>query len=115
MEKVSTPDPSRRRQWSAFRFPLERIRRSLGCLVVAAELYAVEFGLAALDEPSSKIFIHCAAGVHRAPMMTLALLCSMGWKMVDAMRLIEARRPVVDFAEVYVGSVERFLEEQVSK
>ena len=48
-------------------------------------------------------------------MMTLALLCSMGWKMVDAMRLIEARRPVVDFAEVYVGSVERFLEEQVSK
>ena len=75
----------------------------------------VEFGLDALDEPSSKIFIHCAAGVHRAPMMTLALLCSMGWKMVDAMRLIEARRPVVDFAEVYVGSVERFLEEQVSK
>ena len=75
----------------------------------------VEFGLDALDEPSSKLFIHCAAGVHRAPMMTLALLCSMGWKMVDAMRLIEARRPVVDFAEVYVGSVERFLEEQVSK
>jgi protein-tyrosine phosphatase len=33
-----------------------------------------EFGLAALDEPSSKIFIHCAAGVHRAPMMTLAVL-----------------------------------------
>ena len=75
----------------------------------------VEFGLAALDERSSKIFVHCAAGVHRAPMMTLALLCSMGWKMVDAMRLSEARRPVVDFAEVYVGSVERFLEEQVSK
>lgn len=74
----------------------------------------VEFGLAALDEHGSKVFIHCAAGVHRAPMMTLALLCSMGWKVGDAMRLIEGRRPVVDFAEVYVGSVERFLEAKVS-
>ncbi len=70
----------------------------------------VEFALAALDEPGSKLFIHCAAGVHRAPMMTLAVLCSMGWTGPDAMRMIEARRPVVDFAEVYVGSVERFLE-----
>src|SRR5437588_9064132 len=28
----------------------------------------VEFAQAALDEPESKVFIHCAAGVHRAPM-----------------------------------------------
>lgn len=75
----------------------------------------VEFGLDALDEPQSKVFIHCAAGVHRAPMMTLALMCSIGWKVGDAMQLIEGRRPVVDFAEVYVSSVERFLESQVSK
>jgi protein-tyrosine phosphatase len=75
----------------------------------------VEFGLAALDERASKVFIHCAAGVHRAPMMTLALMCSIGWKVKDAMRLIEARRPVVDFAEVYVSSVERFLEQQVGR
>jgi protein-tyrosine phosphatase len=75
----------------------------------------VEFGLAALEERGSKVFIHCAAGVHRAPMMTLAMMCSIGWKVGDAMRLIECRRPVVDFAEVYVSSVERFLEQQVSK
>jgi protein-tyrosine phosphatase len=75
----------------------------------------VEFGLNALDEPGSRIFIHCAAGVHRAPMMTLALMCSIGWKVGDAMQMIEGRRPVVDFAEVYVSSVERFLESQVSK
>jgi protein-tyrosine phosphatase len=75
----------------------------------------VAFGLNALDEGESKVFIHCAAGVHRAPMMTLALLCSAGWKMGDAMQLIEGRRPVVDFAEVYVSSVERFLELQVGK
>jgi hypothetical protein len=29
------------------------------------------------------------------------------------MQLIEGKRPVADFAEVYVESVERFLEERV--
>jgi len=73
----------------------------------------VEFGLEALDQDGSKLFIHCAAGVHRAPMMTLALLCSMGWDLEEAMDLMERRRPVVDFADVYVKSVKRFLREQV--
>ena len=77
-----------------------------------ADVFArgVEFGLAALAETESKLFIHCAAGVHRAPMMTLALLSVMGWTMEDAMNLIEGRRPAADFAAVYVRSVERFLE-----
>jgi protein-tyrosine phosphatase len=69
----------------------------------------VEFALSALEANESKLFIHCAAGVHRAPMMTLALLGVMGWNVDDAMDLIESRRPAADFAEVYVQSVERFL------
>jgi predicted protein tyrosine phosphatase len=69
----------------------------------------VDFAMEALDRPAAKLFIHCAAGVHRAPMMTLAVLGSMGWNIQDAMRMIEARRPVVDFADVYVESVEKFL------
>jgi protein-tyrosine phosphatase len=69
----------------------------------------VEFGLAALEEEGAKLYIHCAAGVHRAPMMALALLGVMGWTLDDGMKLIEGRRPVADFAEVYVQSVERFL------
>jgi protein-tyrosine phosphatase len=73
----------------------------------------VEFALQALDDEDTKLFIHCAAGVHRAPMMALAVLCSLSWKMEDATRLIEARRPVVDFADVYVQSVERFLQQHV--
>jgi len=73
----------------------------------------VDFALEALDAPGTKLFVHCAAGVHRAPMMTLAILCSLSWKLEDALRLIEARRPVVDFADVYVNSVKRFLQEQV--
>jgi len=70
----------------------------------------VEFVEAALGNDGAKVLIHCAAGVHRAPMMALAVLGSMGWDLEDAMELIEEKRPVADFAEVYVRSVERFLD-----
>jgi protein-tyrosine phosphatase len=69
----------------------------------------VEFGQEALASSDGKVFIHCAAGVHRAPMMALALLGTLGWDLEDAMELIEARRPAADFADVYVRSVEEFL------
>jgi protein-tyrosine phosphatase len=73
----------------------------------------VEFALAALEEAEAKLFVHCAAGVHRAPMMTLALLGAMGWTVEDGVELIERRRPVADFADVYVRSVEEFLVRRV--
>jgi protein-tyrosine phosphatase len=73
----------------------------------------VDFAMEALEQDETKLFIHCAAGVHRAPMMTLAVLCSLGWTPAAAQDLIEKERPVVDFADVYVRSVERFLDEQV--
>ncbi len=70
----------------------------------------VEFALKALNsDGTGRLFIHCAAGVHRAPMMTLALLRVLGYSLDDAMMLIEDRRPVVDFADVYVRSVEDFV------
>ena len=69
----------------------------------------VDFALEALDYPNTKLFIHCAAGVHRAPMMTLAVLRAMGWELKEATKLIQKRRPVVDFADVYVRSVEEFI------
>jgi len=43
----------------------------------------------------------------------LAVLCSQGWEPEAAMRTIVARRPAVDFADVYVESVMRFLQQQV--
>lgn len=69
----------------------------------------VEFALEALDEPRSRVYIHCAAGVHRAPMMTLAILRVLGWPLEKAKDVILARRYVVDFADVYVESVEAFV------
>ena len=72
----------------------------------------VQFAQQALRDPAARLYIHCAAGVHRAPMMTLALLCSQGWEIERAKRHIQEARYVVDWAEVYVRSVEKFLNEQ---
>ena len=69
----------------------------------------VQFALEALDDADARLFIHCAAGVHRAPMMALAVLRAMGFSLDDAMEMIESRRKVVDFADVYVQSVEEFM------
>lgn len=69
----------------------------------------VDFALEALEGPESKVYIHCAAGVHRAPMMTLAVLRALGWPLQDAIQIIETQRPVADFAQVYVESVEEFM------
>ncbi len=73
----------------------------------------VEFALGALEEANTKVYIHCAAGVHRAPMMTLAILCAMGWKLDESMGVIATKRPVVDFADVYVDSVRAYLQEGI--
>jgi len=75
----------------------------------------VEFAQEALKDPEAKVYIHCAAGVHRAPMMALAVLCATGWEIGPAMQMMETRRPVVDFADVYVESVKRFVEEFVGR
>jgi protein-tyrosine phosphatase len=72
----------------------------------------VRFAREALDGGEKKLFIHCAAGVHRAPMMALALLGTMGWSVDDAMDLIRARRPAADFPDVYVKSVEKYLKDE---
>ena len=72
-------------------------------------LSETEFALTAVENAEHRLLVHCAAGVHRAPMMTLALLRVQGWDLHEAMGLIEERRPVVDFADVYVRSVENFV------
>lgn len=69
----------------------------------------VSFAQEALEDATAKVFVHCAAGIHRAPMMTLAILRSMGWSLQEAMSSIQRLRPEVDFAEVYVRSVEDFI------
>ena len=42
-------------------------------------------------------------------MMALALLRALGFSLEDAIDMIQSRRHVVDFADVYVESVEEFI------
>jgi protein-tyrosine phosphatase len=69
----------------------------------------VNFALRALQDPRAKLLVHCAAGIHRAPMMALAVMGAVGYPLEQAKRMIQTKRYVVDFVEVYVRSVEEFL------
>jgi hypothetical protein len=44
-------------------------------------------------------------------MMALAVMRALGHKLEEAKRLIQSKRYVVDFADVYVRSVESFMQE----
>jgi len=71
----------------------------------------VEFARQALDAADTKLYVHCAAGVHRAPMMVLAILCSLGWEFDAALEAIESKRPTTDFPDVYLNSVKAYLQQ----
>ena len=74
----------------------------------------VRFAQDALADSNARLYVHCAAGVHRGPTMALAILCAQGYEIEQAKRLIQEKRYVVDWAEVYVKSVEDFLKSYAS-
>lgn len=69
------------------------------------------FALKALEKQDTRVLVHCASGVHRAPMVALAILRVLGYGRRDALELLRARRPVADFPDVYLDSVEDFVAE----
>lgn len=71
---------------------------------------SVTFALNALEEEEyHQVYVHCAAGVHRAPITGAAILCGLGYGVEEALELIRARRPGADFPLVYVESLRAFL------
>lgn len=78
-----------------------------------SEIFAqgVAFAREVLTEPTNKLYVHCAAGVHRGPLMALAIMCSLGgWKLEDAMAHIKKCRPLVDWPVEYTDSVKWYLD-----
>lgn len=69
----------------------------------------VEFALDALSRPGTKVLVHCAAGVHRGPMMMYAILRALGLPETQAQEIIKRARPQANFLQVYVESVEEFI------
>jgi len=69
----------------------------------------VQFTLQALQDENSKVLFHCAAGIHRSPMMLLAVMRVMGHGPHDAIQLIQGVRLQAYFPMVYLESVENFV------
>ncbi|HWP85281.1 MAG TPA: dual specificity protein phosphatase [Terriglobia bacterium] len=71
----------------------------------------VRFALEALADPRAKVYFHCAAGIHRGPLMVLAVLRALGYERREAINLILDARPQANFPPVYLMSVEDFVRE----
>lgn len=56
----------------------------------------IEFALAALAKPNTKVYTHCAAGINRGPSMCYAVLRAMGLDAKLAWVLIKEARPEVN-------------------
>lgn len=54
----------------------------------------VEFVLAALAEPDTKVFVHCHMGINRGPSLAYAALLALGWDPIEAMTAIRSTRPI---------------------
>jgi len=69
----------------------------------------VRFALSALQNPESKILFHCAMGIHRSPLMLLAVLRVLGHGEEEAIGMIAGARPQVGFPPLYLASLDEFL------
>jgi protein-tyrosine phosphatase len=71
----------------------------------------VQFAMDALESPEAKILFHCAAGIHRSPLMLLAVLRVLGHDEEQAIGMIREARPEADFPVLYLASLDEFLDE----
>ena len=71
----------------------------------------VQFVLDALESPDAKILFHCAAGIHRSPLMLLAVLRVLGHDEDEGIGMILQARPEADFPALYLVSLDAFLQE----
>jgi protein-tyrosine phosphatase len=62
-------------------------------------LFGISKQIAALIEAGEIVYVHCRAGVQRAPMVACAVLMQMHWKLADAYRLVSSRRAVASLSE----------------
>jgi protein-tyrosine phosphatase len=79
--------------------------RTLHCPIVEFETPAlstlgeVSQQIATLIDSGETVFVHCRAGVQRAPLVGCAVLMQMGWSLPDSFQLVKARRAMVAMSE----------------
>ena len=71
----------------------------------------IERGIAFIDsaiEGGGKVYIHCSAGVGRAPSMAAAFLISRGYSTEEALGLIRQARPFIKPTAVQISALKLF-------
>jgi hypothetical protein len=68
---------------------LDRISREVAALIQAGEI----------------AFVHCRAGVQRAPMVACAILMQMGWQLADSYRVVSSRRSTAELTEAQLETL----------
>jgi protein-tyrosine phosphatase len=64
-----------------------------------AELRQVSIDVAGLIAQGEVVYVHCRAGIQRAPTVACAVLVQMGWSLADAYRVVSSRRTVAAMSE----------------
>lgn len=72
--------------------------------------FTVDQTLKHLQNPDSKVVVHCHMGINRGPSMAFAILLALGWKPIDALNAIRSTRPIA--AIIYADSALRWWHER---
>ncbi len=71
----------------------------------------IEFSNNALAVPSSKLYIHCFAGISRSALACYTVLRTLGFNLTQSQKMIKDVRPSVNFWDKYIESAEEALKE----
>jgi protein-tyrosine phosphatase len=63
------------------------------------ELRQVSGDVASLIAQGEVVYVHCRAGIQRAPTVACAVLMQMGWSLADAYRVVASRRAAAAMSE----------------
>jgi atypical dual specificity phosphatase len=72
------------------------------------ELQQVSSDIASLIAQGEVVYVHCRAGIQRAPTVACAVLMQMGWSLADAYRVVRSCRAVTAMSEDQLGVLRQF-------
>lgn len=70
---------------------------------------SIEYALRVLAQKHTKLYIHCAGGIHRGPSTCYAVIRALGLSSEDAERMIYDARPIADL--IYKEDAEEAVKE----
>ncbi len=72
------------------------------------ELRQVSSDVASLIAQGEVVYVHCRAGIQRAPTVACAVLMQLGWSLADAYRVVSSRRAVAAMSAGQLAVLRQF-------